>query len=73
MLTYILFTFLLSDFTQSVVKALPTWEADTLAQYEQPELAAVRQDLADGDEKQLLVDWDALEALDSMLHKRMVI
>jgi hypothetical protein len=68
----ILFTFLLaappSDFALSVIKALPTWKADALAQYEQAELAAIRQDLDEGaSDKQLRVDWDKLAALDKLL------
>jgi hypothetical protein len=67
-----------SDFVQSVIKALPTWEEDALAQYEQTELTAVRRDLDEiaiegADDKQLTIDWDALEALDKMLHHRLVI
>lgn len=70
MLRFIPFIFLLtsSDFTQSVRKAMPTWEADKLAQYEQAELAVVRKDLEDGvDEDQLRADWDTLAALDAKL------
>lgn len=57
-----------SDFAQSVTKAMPTWEADALARFEQAELAAVRRDLDDGvDDEQLRIDWDLLAALDKLL------
>lgn len=64
-----------SDFVHQVIQQLPLWEADTLAQYEQPELAAVRRDLDEDpiSEQQLTDDWAALEALDKALHKRYVV
>lgn len=62
------------DFTQKVIEALPSWEEDTLAQYEQPELAAVRLDLENGaSDEQLHADWDALEVLDKQLKRNYVI
>lgn len=63
-----------SDFRLSVIKALPTWEADKLAQFEQPELAAVRSDIQDdASDEQLRADWNALEALDQALNNRKVV
>lgn len=52
---------------------LPVWEADKLAQYEQPELAAVLKDLESGDVEQLKIDSDSLQALDNLLANRKVI
>ena len=63
-----------SAFAQQVQKPFPPGEADTLAQYEQPELLAVRQDLADCvDDEQLHADWDRLVVLDKFLHVEDVI
>lgn len=74
MLRYILLPLLLSqtlprsEFAQQVIKALPTWEADSLAQYEQPELAVIRRDLNEGvGDEQLHADWDKLAGLDAVL------
>lgn len=80
MLRYILLPLLLSqtlprsEFAQQVIKALPTWEADSLAQYEQPELAVIRRDLTEGvDDEQLHADWDKLVALDTIISKEYLI
>lgn len=64
----------ISDFTRSVVKALPTWTSDPLAVYERPELDRVYQDLYDGaTEDKLREDWQSLEVLDKALHRRRVL
>ena len=73
-----------SDYVQSVIRHLPAWETDTLAQYEQPELAAVREDvkhvLGDiveddvlQDTERLKRDWAKLVALDNQFKYRDVI
>ena len=69
---------------QRLLRTLPAWEKDALAQYEQPELAAVRDDLAecmtDSTDDELLLDFEklkvdcnALQALDDRLNKTDVI
>ena len=61
-------------FTQKVLKQLPVWEADKLAQYERPELDTIYRDLDDSvSEEQLQADWDELEAVDDALKTRDVI
>ena len=67
-----------SDFVAKIVETLPAWEKDKLAQFEQPELAAVRRDLvivlSDVLEDDVLQDiarlnrdWKTLVALDNKL------
>jgi hypothetical protein len=69
---------------QRLIRVLPVWEKDKLAQYEQPELAAVRGDLieclTDSTDDELLLDFlklkadaDALQVLDDLLNKTDVI
>lgn len=66
------------DYVQRVIKALPAWERDALAEYEQPELAVVRRDieavLSDiveddvlQDTERLKRDWSHLVVLDNKL------
>lgn len=69
---------------QRLIQVLPAWEEDSLAQYEQKELAAVRRDLKEcmtdstddellHDFEQLKVDADKLQATDDRLNKTDVI
>ena len=72
------------EYVQQIIKTLPTWDKDALAQYEQPELAAVHHDLTIvlGDKleddvlhdvERLERDWNSLVALDDKLKYRDVI
>lgn len=57
-----------TDYAKRVMQALPAWEADGLAIYEQPELQQIKLDLMNGvEDKQLQQDWDALKSLDNHL------
>lgn len=73
-----------TKFVTQVNQTLPAWEADTLAQYERPELAAVKKDVARGmgdtveddfleDEARLERDWSNLVALDKALQRNNVL
>jgi hypothetical protein len=70
----------------TLIQAMPTWETDKLAPFEQPELEAVEDDINMcveaavqdseeflGDIKQLTTDAAALQALDDYLNNRKAI
>jgi hypothetical protein len=73
-----------AKFVTQVIQTLPAWEKDSLAQYEQPELTAVRRDLDRcmgdtleddflEDATRLERDWYKLEALDKNLQRNKVL
>lgn len=73
-----------TDFVSKVIQTFPAWEQDTLAQYERPELAAVKRDInrCIGDEVEddflqdairLERDWGTLVSLDKALQRNEVL
>jgi hypothetical protein len=72
------------DFVAAVTDKMPLWDADSLAKYEQAEIATVKADVAIAQHPadnhafleavtRLRHDWEALLALDKMLKKESLI